>query len=280
MLDFGESTENGSRFPYMLRFSLSSAAHAAMPALISVAFVSCASVSVEKTERTHPAPPRALPDKIFVKPFDIYEPALRVDRSGENLERFKFDARERLSRTLVARLKKHVAPAEAISANAPLPKGNYWLITGRIDRIHQGSRALRALVGFGLGGTKFETTAVISDLSVRPPRPFLLIETTGGSNASPGAIGTATYFFGGITALGSLGNLLEGVRTGVSFDTIRTSKELSAALSEFLYQQRAIPHEQAQAPKRPGQWQPDFWPFRRVPKKLPEGSITVTPAEQ
>jgi hypothetical protein len=279
MLDFGVLNKNGMRSPFMFRFSLLCAAKAAVVFVSAAGLVSCASVSVKKTEHMYPEPPRSLPDKIFIKPFDFFEPGLRVDRSGENLEHFKFDAQERLSKTLVARLTKHVAPAVPISANAPLPKGNYWLITGRIDRIYQGSRAMRALVGFGLGGTKFETTAVISDLSVRPPRAFLLIETTGGSNASPGAIGTATYFIGGITALGSLGNLLEGVRTGVSFDTIRTSKELSAALSEYLYQQRAIPHEKAHAPKRPGHWQPDFWPFRRAPKKLPEGSITVVPVE-
>lgn len=251
-----------------------------LPALFGVAlFSSCASVSVTKSAPVHPVLPRKVPEKIFVKPFEFYEPHLRVDRSGEKLEAFKHEARERMTRTLVKRLTKHVAPAEAIASEAPLPKGNSWLITGRIHRMNQGSRALRAVVGFGFGGTKLETTAVIHDLSTRPPTPFLVVETTGGSNVAPGAIGTVGYFVGGITSLASIANLLEGVRTGVTFDTIRTSKELTATLSEYLYQQRAIAHENAQSPKRHGSWQPDFWPFRRAPKKLPEGTITVEPVE-
>ncbi|MEX1118400.1 MAG: hypothetical protein WEB60_06350, partial [Terrimicrobiaceae bacterium] len=107
---------------------------------------------------------------------------------------------------------------------------------------------------------------------------FLIVETTGGSNVSPGALGTAGFFVSGVTALPSLGNLLEGTRTGVTFDTIRTSKEISATLSEYLYLKKAIPYEDALSPKRPGKWQPDFWPFRNKPERQPEGSLTVVPA--
>ncbi len=244
-----------------------------------VFFVSCSSISVKRSETVAKTPPRSKPEKIFVKPFTFHEPGLRVDRSGEALEGFKFDARERMTRVLVRRLSEKVAPAKAVSEHAPLPKGNYWLITGRIDRVYQGSRLLRSVVGLGFGATKFESTAIIHDLSVRPPKPFLVIETTGGSNVSPGALGTAGFFVSGVTALTSLGNLLEGTRTGVTFDTIRTSKEISATLSEYLYTQRAIPHEEALSPKRPGKWQPDFWPFRNKPERLPEGSLTVVPVE-
>jgi len=247
-------------------------------AILPVALASCASVSVRRSEPQTKKLPRAVPEKIFIKPFTFNEAAVRVDRSGPALAQFQAETSERLGRNLAARLTRHVAPAKVVAANAPLPRGNYWLITGRIDRIHQGSRLARSVVGFGLGGTKMETTALISDLSVRPPRPFLLVETTGGSNAAPGAIGSAGFFVTGVTALTSLGNLIEGLRTGVSFDTIRTSKELSATLSEYLYQKRAIPHEKALAPKRLGRWSPDFWPFKRRPEKLPEGTVTVTPA--
>jgi hypothetical protein len=255
----------------ILRLSIFAAAAALL--------TSCASVSVNRTETISKSAPRKVPEKIFVKPFTFNETRLRVDRSGPALEQFKFEATERLTRTLVRRLTKHVAPAEAVAKNAPLPRGNYWLVTGRIERIYQGSRLARAVVGFGLGGTKFETVSVIYDLSVKPPRPFLLIETTGGSNAAPGAIGTVGFFVSGVTSLASIGNLLEGVRTGVTFDTIRTTKEISATLSEYLYLQRAIPHELALSPKRPGRWQPDFWPFRNRPQRLPEGSVTVVPVE-
>ena len=247
---------------------------------VSFSFVlgACASVSVKRTEPQAKKMPKKVPEKIFVRPFAFNEASLRVDRSGMDLERFKSDAQERMAKNLARRLTRHVAPAEVVAANAPLPRGNYWLVTGRIERLHQGSRLGRSVIGFGVGGTKMETIAIVSDLSVRPPRPFLLVETTGGSNAAPGAIGAAGFFVTGVTALPSLGNLIEGLRTGITFDTIRTSKELSAALSEYLYQKRAIPYEKALAPKRAGRWSPDFWPFQRKPEKLPEGSITVTPA--
>ncbi|GAB4171088.1 MAG: hypothetical protein Fur0032_10160 [Terrimicrobiaceae bacterium] len=219
-----------------------------------------------------------VPDKILVRPFVFENAVLRVDRSGESLKKFQYDAQEKMTRHLVSRLSKHVAPAEAIAATAPLPRGNIWLVEGRIDRMHQGSRLARSLVGFGLGGTKMEVTAVVYDLSGRRPQPFLVVQTSGGSNAAPGAIGSAGFFVSGVTALTALGNLIEGLRTGLTFDTIRTAKEITATTSEFLYQQRAIPHEKALAPKRLGQWSPDFWPFSRRPEKLPEGSLTVTPA--
>ncbi len=214
-----------------------------------------------------------------MRPFTFNDAALRVDRSGESLATFKADASARFARTLSERLTRHVAPAEVVAANSDLPRGNYWLVTGRVDRMNQGSRLLRGLVGFGVGGTKIETTSVVSDLSGTNPKPFLVVETTGGSNAARGAIGAAGYFVSGITSLLSIGNMLESVRSGITFDTDRTTKEIAAAQSEFLYKQRAIPHEAARAPKRPGKWQPDFWPFRNAPEKLPEGSLTVTPAE-
>jgi len=238
----------------------------------------CASVSVRKNEVQATKTPHKVPEKIFIKPFGFNEEELRVDRGGKQLEEFRFEAQERLTRHLVKRLRQQVAPAEAIAATAPLPRGNYWLITGRIDRMYQGSRLGRAVVGFGIGGTKMETTALIWDLSGREPRPFLLVETTGGSNASPGAIGAAGFFISGVTALASLGNLIEGVRSGVTFDTIRTTKELSAVLSEYLYLQGAIPRKEAFAPKRLGDWHPNTWPFIRRPRPLPAtGTITVDP---
>ncbi len=247
-------------------------------AILACLSAGCASVSVKNSDIITKKNPRKKPQEILVKPFSFYEPGLQVDRSGKALEEFKAKTQAQVQETLVSRLTKHIAPARAVPENARLPRGNYWLITGRIDRIHQGSRALRAVVGFGMGGTKFETTSVVHDLSVRPPRPFLVIETTGGSNAAPGAIGAAGYAVSGIMALPALGNLFEGVRSGVTFDTVRTSKEMTAALSEYLYKQRAISRESALSPKQPGKWQPDFWPFRNAPAPLPEGSITVSPA--
>ena len=98
-----------------------------------------------------------------MKPPEFYDAAVRVDRSGARLEAFKHEMGERFTRRLVRRLSRHVAPAEAVAATAPLPRGNFWLIVSRFDRIDQGSRMLRSVVGFG-AGNKAETSVVVYDL--------------------------------------------------------------------------------------------------------------------
>lgn len=246
--------------------------------LFCLLLCSCASVSVRKVEVLKSQPPSTVPEKILVRPFDFYEANVRVDRSGESLAWAKNDIREKFTRHLVRRLKNHVAPAEAIAATAPLPRGNYWLVEGRFDRVYQGSRALRSLVGFGFGGTKLDTSVVVSDLSGRKPRPFLLIQLTGGSNASPGAIGTAMYFVSGVTALGSATNLVEGLRSGLTFDVMRSSRETAASLTEYLHDEGAFTDTQVLKSKRLGALSYPWWPFNpKTPRK--QGSVTVTPVE-
>ena len=218
--------------------------------LLCALLCSCASVSVKKVELLTARPPTKAPEKVLVKPPTFYDPGLHVDRSGPKLERFKYELQEKFTRNLVRRLSKHVSPAQSVAATAPLPRGNYWLITGRFDRVNQGSRLLRSILGFGAGGTKLDMSVVVHDLSKTAPRSILLIETTGGSNATPGAIGTAAYFVTGVTALFSAANLLEGVRSGLTFDTIRTAREIAASLSEFLFDRGALSPEKAIRPRR------------------------------
>jgi hypothetical protein len=218
--------------------------------LLCALLCSCASVSVKKIELLTARPPAKAPTKILVKPPTFYDPSLRVDRSGAKLENFKYELREKFTRNLVRQLSRNVAPAQAVAATAPLPRGNYWLIAGRFDRVNQGSRLLRSVVGFGAGGTKLDMSVVVYDLSRTTPRPFLLIETTGGSNAAPGALGTAAYFVTGVTALFSFGSLFEGTRSGLTFDTIRTAREVTASLSAFLSERGALPPGEALRPRR------------------------------
>ena len=189
---------------------------------------------------------------------------------------FKYELQEKFTRNLVQRLSRHVSPAQAVAATAPLPRGNYWLITGRFDRVNQGSRLLRSVVGFGAGGTKLDMSVVVYDLSKTTPRPILLIETTGGSNATPGAIGTAAYFATGVTALFAAGNLFEGTRSGLTFDTIRTTREVAASLSEFLSERGALSPEKALRPRRLRNSPSGVQPFN--PRPAERGAITVAPA--
>jgi hypothetical protein len=218
--------------------------------LLWVLLCSCASVSVKRTELLTPRAPKRIPERILVKPPTFYAPNLLVDRSGASLENLKNELQEKFLRNLVRRLSTHIAPAYAIAATAPLPRRNDWLIIARFDRVNQGSRLLRSVVGFGAGGTKVEMSVLVYDLSKPKPGPFLLIQTTGGSNAMPGAVGTAAYVITGVTALFSVGNLFEGARSGLSFDVIRTTHEITASLSEFLFRQGGLAPEQVLHPRR------------------------------
>jgi len=244
--------------------------------LLAYFLSSCASVSVKDAACLDPNPPSRLPEKVLVAPFSFSSQEIRVDRSGADLEDFKTNLCELMTRNLLLRLPKAVAPAEAVAVNAPLPQGNFWLIRGNFDRIYQGSRFLRAVVGLGAGATLMETTTVVYDLSGRHPRPFLRIVTTGGSNISPGIGGVATIFLSGPMALTNLFNVVDGARSGISFDTVRTTREVNAALSEFLYQRGAIPHKKVARPKRLGKLPNWFGPPDRAKRK---GSLTVEPAQ-
>lgn len=259
--------------PFM-RCLLSHGIRMSVAVLACCLLASCASVSVKDSTRLSPHPPARRPTKVLVAPFTFTSPEIRVDRQGADLENFKFNLRELMTRNLVRRLPKYVAPAEAIAGNAPLPRGNIWLIRGNFDKVYQGSRLLRSVVGLGAGATLMDTTVIVYDLSGPRPQPFLRIVTTGGSNISPGISGVATFFISGPMALTSLFNVVDGIRSGITFDASRTSREINATLSEFLYQQGAIPYSKAAGPKRLGKFPNRIGPPDRAKMK---GRLVVEP---
>ena len=223
---------------------------------------SCASVSVEKMRHTIPPQegPKTAPDEILIRPFVVSNKALRVDRNPEELEKFKKELRDRLAQQMAERFKKHVANTRVVAEDDALPQGNFWLVSGEFQRVNQGSRALRSIVGFGAGGTKMDTVVRIYDLSQQEPREFLTFETTGGSNVSQGILGVLTFPVGGPMAFMSLANAVDGVRSGVTFDTKRTAREITAVLSEYLHKRRALVGKKPIKPKRLGE----------MPELLPE----------
>jgi hypothetical protein len=54
-------------------------------------------------------------------------------------------------------------------------------------------------------------------------------------------------------ALTSLFNAVDGIRSGVSFDTMRTAREIAATLSDYLYQRNALGKRPHLKPKRLGE---------------------------
>ena len=233
---------------------------------LTLCLASCASVSVDNIRQTSLNPPSIAPEEILILPFALNEDGLRVDRKGKDFETFREELQDRLNRNLIKKLGTHVAPARVISSEDGLPRGNYWLLTGRFARIHQGSRLLRSTLGFGAGGTKMETIVVVQELSGRVPNKFLAFETTGGSNISQGIAGVATLPVSGPMALTSLFNAVDGIRSGVSFDTRRTAHEIAATLSDYLDQRNALGNKPHLRPKRLGEV-PLRLPFNREKKK-------------
>jgi hypothetical protein len=234
--------------------------------LIGIIFLTagCASVSVGNI---HPkgAAPGKLPSKIYVREFDAPPENFHANREGKALAAFISKERHSLAVALAAQLTKYVAPAEVLGDGKTAPQGNYWILNGTFDRVNQGSRILRTGVGFGAGGTKYETRAKVSDLSGRTPRPFLSMLTTGGSGLAPGAWAAFTpafvFFWPG--AIANAGGASLG---GVSSDRGRTAREITATLSEYCLQHGLLAERKTRRPKKLGKLPPLQRPDIIVPK--------------
>lgn len=200
-----------------------------LPILLTL--TGCASVSIERYKPLNR--PTSKPEKIYVRDFEVPASAFFVDREGNELLDFRLETQDRLSRQLIRRLNEDVLPAEKLGLRESIPRGNYWMLAGKFQRVVQGSRLLRMAIGFGAGATKMETVSVLYDLSTPEPRPLLSLHTTGGSNAEPGAISafnpvTLTFVPVGV-ALSATG----GALGGVTLDSNRTARELTAAIAKY-----------------------------------------------
>lgn len=234
------ATQQAGRFVFQPRHLLG---------LFCYAFLGgCASVSVDQRQRD--AERVANPKRIYVQAFTGSREAFRVDRKEKDLRGFRRDFTSLLQSATVERVTKKLVPAVPLAAGDIPAREEAWLVTGRYVRVNQGSRALRTVLGFGLGGTKLETEVTVYDLSGRKPRPFLTFRTTGGSGAQPGvALGLAApnLWLLSLDTVAHLG-------PGLSFDVIRTSRQIVAALSESMAQDGFIPREKVYRTKRRGSW--------------------------
>lgn len=199
----------------------------------------CSSVSVYKIKPVANQP-FVPPKKIYVREFTGSDGVFRVDRKGDSLAELKSKTAKQLSDDLVKKLNESVMPAEAMTANSHPPKGNLWLVTGTFERVNQGSRMMRILFGMGAGGTKLETTVRILSLSKERPEEILTFKTSGGSNLEPGpgllcGPPDPTDF---ITT-----PLWASAMTGLTKDTTRTAKEITAEISDYLSKHGVAPKD-------------------------------------
>ncbi len=199
-----------------------------MPAFVLLLLIpiGCASVSVQKGTES---PVLEKPQKIYIQDFAVANGKWNVDREGEELADFKKKLTEKLTEDVLVRASKNLAPASRDDHSAPFPPQNAWLITGRFTRVNQGSRLLRAAIGLGAGGTKVETEVAVYDLRAgQTDQPFLTFSTTGGSGSAQ-----AAAILGG--PIGAAPNAVGGATVGLTDDLRRTSREITAALSEYMF---------------------------------------------
>ena len=223
---------------------------------------SCASVSIHNLSLSQHNAAKKAPDEIWTRPFTISPNALRVDRQGEELRAFESDLKAGMTHELLQQISQYVAPTRVASSKGILPRGNYWLVTGEFHRVNQGSRLLRSTVGLGTGGTKMETQIIVYNLTGKVPREFLRFQTTGGSNISQGIGGIVTLPFNGPMAFTSLFNAIDGVRSGVTFDTTRTAHEIAATLSGYLKTNEIPSKRRLISPKKLGEWNVPWLHFK------------------
>ena len=210
-----------------------------------LALASCASVSVQKdTEHATPQ----MPQKIYVALFNVAQGNFKVDRQGAELIEFKRNLQGMMQTGLVTDLTHRLVPAVPKNKTQGLQPENAWLIRGEFTKVNQGSRLLRGAIGFGAGGTKMETKVYVYDLNQSSNTPFLTFSTTGGSNAEPGAVTTVATDPVEVAiqmAAGGAG----GIAHGLPEDTARTSREITAELSDYMYRSGWISKDKWITPK-------------------------------
>ncbi|MCE0521278.1 MAG: DUF4410 domain-containing protein [Methylacidiphilales bacterium] len=208
-----------------------------------LSFVGCASVSV-KQGATYAVP--QMPQQIFVEGFDTTQGEWNVDRQGPDLADFQQNLQTMLATGTASDLTNKLAPASITSSAQALPAQNAWVIRGEFVRVNQGSRALRAFVGFGAGRTTLQTVVHVYDLQAGyNGMPFMSFATTGGSGAMPGAV----------ESIGPIGAVIKGVAgsaKGLTQDAARTSREITAQISEYMYKSGWITQAQYISPKTMG----------------------------
>jgi hypothetical protein len=206
-----------------------------------LALTSCASISVDDARESVR---QNKPSIVYVMNFSTAHADVEVDRTGDALTDFKSNLQLMLRTGLVKEIGDKLVPAVAETKLGNHREANAWLIRGEFVTVKQGSRLLRSAIGFGAGGTKLETRVQVFDLAQNPDAPFLTFSTTGGSNAEPGAILALTtdplqLAIGGVS----------GAAHGLSEDAARTSREITAELSDYMYARGWISAEQRVAPK-------------------------------
>lgn len=173
------------------------------------------------------------PPVIIVKPFRISTAKWLVgqnqwyDREDWNFVKFKDDFQIKFQKALMVRLQK-VAPIKAYWPGTLPQQG--WMVGGDFLTVFQGSRALRAGVGFGAGETTFQTKVYVYDLS-RSQTEYVLSFYTGVPDPQHGG-GSGSGQTPGLIAGNAPGAAI-ATGEGLSWDMDRTAREIRDILMTY-----------------------------------------------
>jgi hypothetical protein len=169
------------------------------------------------------------PPHIYIAPFDTSTGKWLVGREDIDLVNFKEDFQSYFELALKNRLSKLAPTDERWVDNLP---DHGWLVAGEFVTVFQGSRALRTLIGYGMGETTLQTNVYVYDLDVsktqyvlafRTGVPDAVKDTGAGSGSAP-------------SGLGSVGEPITtgmGLGSGLKLDSTRTAREIADVLAKY-----------------------------------------------
>ncbi len=239
---------------------------------VAAAFLACsgcASVSVDRVVRNENVRPVEPPRGIFVAPFSAPNDTFSLGGRGpadfvETRNRIVAELQKRI----VAETGRYAGPAYALYSPDRIPPGA-WVIAGKFVRVDQGSRAMRAGIGFGAGESSVQTSVTLYAFAGGQLVPLLAFDTKGGSGKMPGVAPGVALGFTGVGAASLATSTALGLLPGVTDDLDRTAYEVAAVLSHYLAQHGLLdPARQAIQPKRPGKIPARVNPDRAIPAPL------------
>lgn len=212
----------------------------------------CASTEVRvvrryRGDRPLPKPERILVYDFAISPKDVKLSSLRVshllhdvDKRSQTEEQLKVgrEVADRLATELVKDLGELGFRAERAKRGERLP-GKTLAIEGQFVSIDEGSRTLRMVIGFGVGGSEVST---LVQVYMKKGRSEILVEefeTRAESSKKPG-LGATMGAGAAVGVLSATGAAVGGAASGaletqasVKADARRTAKKVTKCLTDF-----------------------------------------------